>query len=98
MGIYRFCTSLFLMMCFSPRGERRQLGGHVRLQHVLNSVSCITLEITSSGHLFLVHSTLKNRSEAKKPSFLMMKTPAEPSFYYLSIDHYSLAMALLIQQ
>ena len=53
---------------------------------------------TSSGSKLLVHSTLKNRSEAKIPSFSMMKTPAEPSFYYLSIDHYSLAIALLIQQ
>ena len=54
--------------------------------------------VTSSGSKLLVHSTLKNRSEAKIPSFSMMKTPAEPSFYYLSIDHYSLAIALLIQQ
>ena len=53
---------------------------------------------TSSVPLFLVHSTLKNRSEAKIPSILMVETPAETSFYYLLISHYSLAIASLIKQ
>ena len=71
--------------------ENRNSAPHARF-YIRNPQFGFRLKfLTSSVPLFLVQSTLRNRSEAKISYFyFMIKTPWEPSFYYLSISHYCL--------